>query len=253
MNRFLLTIACCLVVPWAVQKPAADGGEKVSGNSIEHEIRNVEGWTVHVDRRLVSGDAVDVGMAAQRLLADRLFVLSRRLPEKRIEQLRTIRIYLDHEHELTSMQYHPGAAWLRDRGYDPAMEKAVHIPRAQRLIDHLTQHAQPAVVEHELAHAYHDQFLGWNHAEIKRVYQDVVDGGRLESVRHIGGGLKRHYALTNEREFFAEMTETFLGTNDFYPFVRGELRDEFPEVHALLQAIWLHDTVPGVASESGSR
>jgi hypothetical protein len=40
-------------------------------------------------------------------------------------------------------------------------------------------------------------------------------------------------------EFFAEMTESFFGTNDFYPFVRGELKKELPELDALLEEIWL--------------
>jgi hypothetical protein len=44
--------------------------------------------------------------------------------------------------------------------------------------------------------------------------------------------------LTNPQEFFAEMTESYFGTNDFYPFVAGELRQVEPEVFALLKEIW---------------
>ena len=31
----------------------------------------------------------------------------------------------------------------------------------------------------------------------------------------------RHYALTNHKEFFAEMSEAYFGMNDFFPFNRG--------------------------------
>jgi len=48
----------------------------------------------------------------------------------------------------------------------------------------------------------------------------------------------RHYALTNEKEFFAEMTEAYFGVNDFFPFTRAELRESEPDIHALLRDIW---------------
>ena len=48
----------------------------------------------------------------------------------------------------------------------------------------------------------------------------------------------RHYALTDHKEFFAEMTESYFGTNDFFPFNRGELLEAEPEIHRLLETIW---------------
>jgi hypothetical protein len=48
----------------------------------------------------------------------------------------------------------------------------------------------------------------------------------------------RHYALTNHKEFFAEMTESYFGVNDFFPFNRAELRESEPEIYALLRDVW---------------
>ena len=206
-----------------------------------HEIRDIEGWTVHVDTELLTGEGAEQGKRALRLLDDKLFELTLRLPEKRIKQLRTIHIWIDSKHELTSMQYHPGIGWLKDHGYDPEMVKCVHIPRADRFVAHVADHSQPWALLHELAHGYHDQFLDWDHAAIKQAHQEMVDSGRFTSVLHIDGRMREHYALTNQMEFFAEMSESFLGTNDFYPFVRGELREALPETHALLKSIWLDD------------
>lgn len=216
---------------WAVE-PAANN---------THALREIEGWQVHVDRQLLEGEHQELGQTALRLLEGKLLELRLRLPASRVEKLRQVSIWLDREHQLTSMQYHPSASWLREHGYDPQMEKCVHIPRAGQFIEHIARHTQPAVVVHELAHAYHDQFLGWEHPGIVAAYEQVRAGGALESVLHISGRQQQHYALTNPKEFFAEMTESFLSTNDFYPFVRGELRDAFPEVDALLKAIWLED------------
>ncbi len=39
-------------------------------------------------------------------------------------------------------------------------------------------------------------------------------------------------------EHFAEASEAFFGTNDFYPFVRAELRRHDPGMYALLEKLW---------------
>ena len=39
-------------------------------------------------------------------------------------------------------------------------------------------------------------------------------------------------------EYFAEATEAFFGTNDFYPFVRSELERHDPELFGLLKLLW---------------
>jgi hypothetical protein len=39
-------------------------------------------------------------------------------------------------------------------------------------------------------------------------------------------------------EFFAEMSESYFGANDFYPFNQGELKDYAPEIFELMQKIW---------------
>jgi len=44
--------------------------------------------------------------------------------------------------------------------------------------------------------------------------------------------------MTDQKEFFAEMTESFFGSNDFYPFVPGELKRAEPEIYALMETIW---------------
>lgn len=39
-------------------------------------------------------------------------------------------------------------------------------------------------------------------------------------------------------EFFAEMTEVYIGVNDFFPFNRAELKEAAPEIYELLAFIW---------------
>lgn len=222
----------------AMQLAAADGDDKKAKSFIEHTIRDVEGWQVRVDNRLLDGPHKPVGDSALRLLSNKLYELKLVLPADKVEKLIDVPIWLDFEHPLTSMQYHPAAAWLRDHGYDPAMEKGVHIPRAQGLIDEIRKNRQPSVVLHELAHAFHDRELGFDYELIRQAYDQAVESKRYESILLIDGHDTRHYALTNHKEYFAEMTESFFGTNDFYPFVRAELKQYDPRTYETLSKVW---------------
>ena len=54
----------------------------------------------------------------------------------------------------------------------------------------------------------------------------------------ISGKTVEHYAMKDQMEFFAEMSETYLSVNDYYPFVRGELMKHDPYTYRLMQQIW---------------
>jgi hypothetical protein len=139
---------------------------------------------------------------------------------------------------LVPMQYHPSAGWLKANGYPADLAKCVHIPRAADLPTRRNITEQPWVILHELAHAYHEQVLGFEEPRIKEAYEKYKKSGRGEKVLRSNGTRGRHYALTDAKEFFAEMTEAYFGTNDFFPFNRAELKEAEPETFALLAAIW---------------
>lgn len=214
-----------------------------------HQTRQIEGWTVHVDERLLSGAPAELGREALALLGAKLADVAALLPADKVTRLRQVGFWLDLDHgALTSMQYHPSAGWLEQHGYRRELAKAVHIPVAARFTDRRHQQVQPWCVLHELAHAYHDQVLGFDHPEVRAVWESYVASGRGNRALHVDGRKVRHYALTNAKEFFAEMTEAYFGTNDFYPFVHGELKQAEPETHALLRRLWgpaALETAPG--------
>ncbi|MEZ6058095.1 MAG: metallopeptidase [Planctomycetaceae bacterium] len=205
---------------------------------IEHELRDVEGWPVLVDRRLLDGAEAELGAEALKVLQHELYELSLVVPAEKVAEMRKVRIYLDLDHPLNALQYHPGAGWLKDHGYDVAMEKAVHIPKAKSLISHSKKNEQPWVMLHELAHAYHDQVLGFDNVPIMKAFEKAKASGKYEKVLHIRGHKTKHYALTNHKEYFAEMSESYFGTNDFYPFVLGELKESDVDTYEMLTDIW---------------
>lgn len=233
-SRHLLSLLLGLILLPANQATAEDPPIPTA-----HTPKTIEGWTVQVDNRLLEGEHREIGTQALRLLEDRLFEIALILPPDKVDRLRKVPIWLDATHgSLTSMQYHPSAGWLKGHGFTEALEKCVHIPDAAQFASARHHHQQPWAVLHELAHAYHDQVLDFEHAEILAAWERVREGGRFEKVRHIDGHDTEHYALTNQKEFFAEMTEAYFGLNDFFPFHRADLKQSEPEVFSLMKSIW---------------
>lgn len=202
----------------------------------QYEARMVEGWTVRVNRTLLREQEA-LGAEALKLLAAKLHDITRVLPEKRVAQLRQVPIWLGVDDGPNDRaQYHPSPDWLRKHGFNPEKAKGVEIGHAKRFLT--TAIDQPSMVLHELAHAYHDRVLRFDHPEIRKAYDNAKAEGRYDSVLRITGLKERHYALTDPMEYFAEGTEAFLGTNDFFPFVRAELRQHDPALYKLLEEIW---------------
>jgi len=204
-----------------------------------HTLRQIEGWTVRVDDRLLAPPNDELGARALRFLEYKLSDIKAVVAPEPLAKLQKVTIVLDLSHgKLRSMQYHPSAGWLRDNGYSTNLEKCVHIPVAKDLATPRNITEQPWVVLHELAHAYHDQVLGFDEPRIKKSYEDFKRSGHGEGVLLYNGSRVRHYALTDHKEFFAEMTEAYFGVNDFFPFNRAELMTAEPEIYELMQNIW---------------
>ena len=181
----------------------------------------------------------EIAKKALRFLENKLADIIVVVPKDRVKKLQAVTIVLDLSHgKLTSMQYHPSAGWLKGNGYSTDLAKCVHLPRAADLPTKRNINEQPWVILHELAHAYHDQVLGFDEPRIREAYENYKTSGHGEKTLLFNGKRVRHYALTNEKEFFAEMTEAYFGVNDFFPFTRAELRESEPEIFSLLRDIW---------------
>jgi len=159
----------------------------------------------------------------------------------------------------------PSPEWLQEHGYARELAKCVHICEAADFVAARQVNEQPWAVLHELAHAYHDQVLGFDDPRIVAAHERFKQSGHGDSVLLITGGRVRHYGLTDPKEFFAEMTEAYFGMNDFFPFNRAELMTAEPEIFELLKSIWgqpapvkgrwdrLASTEFGVEALSGNR
>lgn len=225
----LLLIAAGVTAPaQETRKPFVPTAEYVS--------RDVRGWTVRVNRRLLAEEE-KLGTAAVELLDHKLYAIVRTVPAPAVTRLRRVPIWLgvDDGHAPCA-EYHPNRDWLVKNGYNPDKAKAVEIGNASRFLKWSLD--QPSMVLHELGHAYHDQVLGFDHAEIRAAHRSAVESRRYEAVLRFSGGTAKAYALTDPQEYFAEATEAFFGTNDFYPFVRAELEKHDPEIARVVREAW---------------
>ncbi len=231
--KTLITFIALLALPLFAQEKA-----KPKPQHFDPVKKNIEGWTVWVEPVLLEGEHAEMGGKALSMLGNHLERIAILLPEKQLKEMKKLEIWIEYKHELVPMQYHPGKDWLIDRGYDPRLEKKVHITRAEALLSrhHMLKH--PAVILHELAHSYHDNVLGFGDKEIFKAYHLAMKEKLYDEALLYTGEKVRHYGATNHKEYFAEATEAYFYHNDFYPFVRAELKLHDPRAYAQMERVW---------------
>jgi hypothetical protein len=216
------------------------GGENQPGSSgtALYSSKKIQGWTVLVNKEFQRKQPRIAEQAVEQL-EHQLYQIVRSVPAPAVKKLKTIRIWLEEKQpDNPCVIYRSNVRWLRDHGMNPDKAQCVEIANAANFIEWTLR--QPWLVLHELAHGYHQQFLpgGYKNPTIEAAFKNAVDSKRYERVLRYNGVKEKAYALTNPTEFFAELTEAYFGTNDFYPFVRPEVREFDPETFAMLRELW---------------
>ncbi|MCE9547948.1 MAG: hypothetical protein K8T25_20950 [Planctomycetia bacterium] len=223
---------------WSAEAAVASATASRFEPTAKYERREVEGWPVRISSEFARQPPALLADTL-KLLGHHLYQASRVVPADALQRLKSVVIWIEvREPHHPCMCYHPDAGWLRDNGMNPDKARGVEIANAATFS--AWSERQPWMVLHELAHAYHHQFLpgGFENAEVRDAYRRAI-AAKLYGVVLYGDGRQRQsYAATNPQEFFAESSEAFFGTNDFYPFVRAELLQYDPTTHALLTRLW---------------
>jgi dipeptidyl-peptidase-4 len=231
MKPFL--IALCIA-----SLPLSLCAEEVSSSIYEPVVRQIEGWTVKVDPEMLTPKHATKGQRALEALANHLQRCRYVVKGETLAELQRLPIWIEWSGRGRGLVYHPSSAWLAENGFNPAMAKHVHVPNVDHLLSRNQWGKHPYAIMHELAHAYHDQVLGWDEEEIKMLYDAARNSGGYDSVLTHNYQTAVHYGMNNHKEYFAESTEAYLGVNDFYPFVRAELKQHDPRMFALQSKIW---------------
>jgi len=236
-----------LLLPLAARaaQKTADGGPSETAKPAatweptdRYEERTIEGWRVLVNKGFIK-DQPTLCDQALTLLRFQLYQIPRKVPAPAVAKLRKVTIWVEEkEPHHPCMAYHPSSGWLRNHNMNPDKGRCVELANARNFLAWTRQ--QPWMVLHELSHAYHDQFLPGGHGnpEIRAAYERAKKEKLYDSVLRYNATTGRAYAMNNPMEYFAETTEAFFGTNDFFPFVNAELRTHDPKMHELLRKIW---------------
>jgi hypothetical protein len=228
MNSFRERLFVCFIVVCGlgtIHDTEAAEVARVEG----HQSEEIEGWTLHVSDALIEQD-VAANDRAKELLKQQLKEICKVVPAAAVKELKKVPLWFSPEYTNTQprAEYHPGAGWLRDNARNPAMAKAVEFTNI-RIFERETKR-MPNFALHELAHAYHDRVLpaGFRNEEIIATFENAKAKGLYNQVeQRFGDGRSatgQAYAITSPMEYFAECSEAYFSTNDFFPFNREELQ-----------------------------
>lgn len=203
------------------------------------QTRTIEGWTVNIRIELLQKDK-ELTDKAIRFMTDQLRQIKKVVPKSAVIELQKVQLWMSPEYPgiVPRAEYHPGAQWLRDNGRDPAMVHGIEFTNIR--IFEAEVKRMPIFVLHELAHAYHDQVLGFDNQQIQSAYDHAKTSGKYDHVERNDGKFLKAYAMTNSQEYFAEGTEAYFGKNDFFPFERRDLKSIDPELFGIMEKVWLN-------------
>lgn len=236
--------AAAPVFVWPDRLKAAN--EAIRGNARKRdgaarEQRTLSGWPVFISRDLTAREPEATAQALD-LLKGQLEAVIRALPAAAVTELQKVPLYLSPEYPGTPprAEYHPDAGWLAAHHRDPAMAGGIEFTNIRIFAEETRR--MPNFALHELAHAYHDRVLTFDEPQILRAFLTAGAGGTYNTVdrRDAAGRVSREraYAMTSHKEYFAESTEAYFSTNDFYPFTREELLKHDPAGAAVIEAVW---------------
>lgn len=198
--------------------------------------QSIHGFTVLLNPQVLAEARAAAEVRAE--LTRQFAEVTEVLPPSAVSALQKVRVWVEwSKRPDAGAEFHVSRRWLEQNGYNPAKAGGIEISNSLNFVS-WSRAEQPCMVLHELAHAYHFLVLGESHPDITAAYRHAVEHRLYESVDYVGGGKRRAYALVNEKEYFAELSEAYFGRNDYYPFTRADLQQHDPVGHALVQRLW---------------
>ena len=152
-----------------------------------------------------------------------------------------------------------GQTWLREHGMNELKAGCVELYSASDYLESRLLWGTGGLVLHELAHAYHDKMCagGFECPVVIDAYQGAMCEGKYDCIPSVHGpqaqliadGKKlKAYACTDCKEYFAELSVSFLSPvdrdesksefNKWYPHNRQQLQAHDPMAFDVLSELW---------------
>ena len=205
-NPWLRSVSTAFFVLLVVA--VADAHEPTS----HYVVKEIEGWHVYVHRDLLSeGKHREVGEPALRQLTYGLAKTRQMVVTGPLEKLQAVKIWLEVDstngpHGRTSgYQYHPDLGWLKKMDFHPKKVKCVEFGNAASLAKR-SDFKTVQVTMHELAHAYHNQVLSFDDADVLAAHKRAREDGKYPP--------KDWVVRANHKEFFAGLTTRYFESEE---------------------------------------
>jgi hypothetical protein len=235
--------------PAGKSAPTKTEPEKIPG----YRVRKIKGFQLIISNKVLEeNDKSDLERKPLDVLELELKTLSKVMPPKALEVLRKILIWVEWDEQVkmangrdgfaTAIYYGGHQLQMLEKGQHPLKAKNVTILRMKSLAE---EH-QPkrdsgrCVILHEIAHAVHDQLIGFDNQKIKDAYRQAMQRKLYDPTM---------YASTNEKEFFAELTCAYFDQMDYYPRKRADLKKHDLATYQVMELVWSKQKV---AKDSGS-
>jgi len=227
--KFLFVLLCFLSVHGWSDANAFDP-------TSQYQRELIEGFSVLINEKVLANKPECAKMRNE--LKKQLRAIKQVVPREPLASLQRGSIWVEWENKKEgAAEFHPSAQWLTEHGYNPEKADCVEISNARNFVK-WSQAEQPWMILHEMSHAYHHLTLGENYPALQAAFQNVSDKGLYASVSYVNGGTQKAYALTNAKEYFAELSEAYFGKNDYFPFTERELKKYDPVGYDLMEQAW---------------
>ena len=222
------------------QATAANASGPAKGKYIptsQYDKRDIDGWTVYINPQLARQPGLCTAMV--KILNYKLHVIDHFISVEGHKQLHEIPVWLEYGRKGPYLQYCGDSGKLQRKGVNPDKLGAVEIGDPQRMMD--WSMLQQSDVLHQVALAYYDRHAQKDSElgrKITAAYEQAKKDGKYNSVLRFDGKHLPLPAMASEKEYFAELMESYFLVNDHYPFIRCELKDQDTTGYGVIADLW---------------
>jgi predicted Zn-dependent protease with MMP-like domain len=232
----LLLLSTCL---WQL---AAVGAEAQGGPARNYVPVTLGTWTMQVESELAAQDST-AKLACARLQRN-LDQMMRVVPEPAATRLHEVKLFvlLGPQSKLggkaSGLEYFQRSAPKFRSDIDPQWKHAIVVYCAKNYLDQNDLWAQKVVV-HEMAHAWHLSNWPEKYPVIVKAHGNAVKQGLyLNRVDEKGKKIPQAYCLTNQLEYFAELSAMYFARCNYAPYDRDELLRYDLEGYKMIEKVW---------------
>jgi len=207
----------------------------------EYETTNIEGFSVYYLRSHKTDQNVKKYLDQLNSMLPSLLKI---VPENKKAFFQSVKIWIAsdlEEYEKVANTKNASALYHSDSDeIISEKRKSVEINVKQEGFEYTKADDNISVLIHEMSHAYHDQKVenGFSNKEIKEAYNKAKTNNTYANIVDEYGEKAHPYLMTNDMEFFAELSLKYLYKHNQQPFNKEELKNFDIDSYNLMEKYW---------------